>query len=42
MLSERRDEAAATAFFARVIASIRWPDKIVIDKNGSMRQLCST
>ena len=35
MLSERRDEAAATAFFAKVIASNGWPDKVVIDKSGS-------
>jgi putative transposase len=35
MLSERRDEAAATAFFAKVIASKGWPDKVVIDKSGS-------
>lgn len=31
MLSERRDEAAATAFFAKVISSNGWPDKVVID-----------
>lgn len=35
MLSERRDEAAATAFFAKAIASNGWPDKVVIDKIGS-------
>ena len=35
MLSERRDEAAATAFFAKTIASNGWPDKVVIDKSGS-------
>ncbi|SFF27938.1 DDE domain-containing protein [Sulfitobacter brevis] len=35
MLSERRDEAAATAFFAKAIASNGWPDKVVIDKSGS-------
>ena len=35
MLFERRDEAAATAFFAKVIASNGWPDKVVIDKSGS-------
>ena len=35
MLSERRDEAAAAAFFAKVIASNGWPDKAVIDKSGS-------
>ena len=35
MLSEKRDEAAATAFFAKVIASNGWPDKVVIDKSGS-------
>ena len=35
MLSERRDEAAATAFFAKTIARNGWPDKVVIDKSGS-------
>jgi len=35
MLSERRDEAAATAFFSKVIASNGWPDKVAIDKSGS-------
>jgi putative transposase len=35
MLSERRDEAAATAFFAKTIAKNGWPDKVVIDKSGA-------
>jgi putative transposase len=35
MLSKRRDEAAATAFSAKTIASNGWPDKVVIDKSGS-------
>lgn len=35
MLSERRDEAAATAFFKKAIGSNGWPDKVVIDKSGS-------
>ncbi|SFU19392.1 putative transposase [Sedimentitalea nanhaiensis] len=35
MLSERRDEAAATAFFAKAIGKNGWPDKVVIDKSGS-------
>jgi putative transposase len=35
MLSERRDEAAATVFFTRTIHSNRWPDKVVIDKSGA-------
>ena len=35
MLSARRDEAAATAFFVKTIASNGWPSKIVIDKSGS-------
>jgi putative transposase len=35
MLSERRNEAAATAFFAKAIASNGWPDKVVIEKSGS-------
>jgi putative transposase len=35
MLSERRDEAAATEFFIKAIGSNGWPDKVVIDKRGS-------
>lgn len=35
MLSERRDEAAATAFFVKAIGNNGWPDKVVIDKSGS-------
>lgn len=35
MLAERRDEAAATAFFTRTIQSNGWPDKVVIDKSGA-------
>lgn len=35
MLSERRNETAATAFFASSTASNGLPDKIVIDKSGS-------
>lgn len=35
MLSERRDEAAATAFFVKAIVNNGSPDKIVIDKSGS-------
>lgn len=35
MLFERRDEAAATAFFVKTIARNGWPDKCVIDKSGS-------
>lgn len=35
MLSERRGEAAATAFFTKVIGTSGWPDKVVIDKSGS-------
>ncbi len=35
MLSERRDEAAATAFFAGAIRTNGWPDKVVIDKSGA-------
>ena len=34
-LSERRDEAAATAFFIRAIGNNGFPDKVVIDKSGS-------
>ena len=35
MLSKHRDEAAATAFFAKAIGNNGWPDKVVIDKSGS-------
>lgn len=35
MLSERRDEAAATEFFLKAIGNNCWPDKVVIDKTGS-------
>jgi putative transposase len=35
MLSERRDEAAATAFFARAIGNNGFPDRVVIDKSGT-------
>ena len=35
MLSEHRDEAAATAFFTRAIGSNGFPDRVVIDKSGA-------
>lgn len=35
MLSVHRDEAAATAFFARAIGNNGFPDKVVIDKSGA-------
>ena len=35
MLSEKRDEAAATAFFARTISNNGFPDKVVIDKSDA-------
>ena len=35
MLSEHRDEAAASAFFARTIKNNGWPEKVVIDKSGT-------
>jgi putative transposase len=35
MLSEHRDEAAASAFFARTIKNNGWPEKVVIDKSGA-------
>ncbi|MVA56854.1 IS6 family transposase [Agrobacterium vitis] len=35
MLPEHRDEAAASAFFARVIENNGWPEKVVIDKSGA-------
>jgi len=35
MLSEHRNEAAATAFFARAIRNNGFPDRVVIDKSGA-------
>ena len=35
MLSEHRDEAAASAVFARVIENNGWPEKVAIDKSGA-------
>jgi len=35
MLSERRDEAAATAFFKQTIENNGVPEKVVIDKSGA-------
>ncbi len=35
MLSKRRDEAAASAFFPRTIKKSGWPEKVVIDKSGA-------
>ena len=35
MLSGHRDEAAATAFFTRVIGNKGFPDRVVIDKIGA-------
>jgi len=35
MLSEQRDEAAATAFFMKTIRTNGFPDKVVIDKSGA-------
>ena len=35
MLSERRDEAAATAFFKRAVENNGVPEKVVIDKSGA-------
>ena len=35
MLSEQRDEAAATTFFIKTIRSNGFPDKVVIDKSGA-------
>ena len=35
MLSEKRDEAAATAFFKRAIQNNGFPDRVVIDKSGA-------
>ena len=34
-LSRRRDEEAASAFFARIIDNNGWPEKVVIDKSGA-------
>lgn len=36
-LSERRDEASATALFAKAIENNGWPDKVGIDRIGSNR-----
>ena len=33
--AEHRDEAAASAFFARTIDNNGWPEKVVIDKSGA-------
>lgn len=35
MLSEHRDEAAATSFFKRAISNNGLPEKVVIDKSGA-------
>ncbi len=35
MLSEHRDETAATAFFARLIKNNGWPEKVAIDKSDA-------
>ena len=35
MLSKHWDEAAATAFFTRVIGNNGFPDRVVIDKSGA-------
>jgi putative transposase len=35
MLSERRDEVAATAFFKQAINNNGFPDKVVMDKSGA-------
>jgi putative transposase len=35
MLSERRDEAAATAFFRQAIDGNGLPEKVVMDKSGA-------
>jgi putative transposase len=35
MLSDHQDEAAATAFFTRVIGNNGFPDRVVIDKSGA-------
>ena len=35
MLSENRDEAAATEFFRQTICNNGWPDRVVIDKSGA-------
>jgi putative transposase len=35
MLSEKRDEAAATAFFKQAIDNNGFPKKVVMDKNGA-------
>ena len=34
MLSERRKEAASTAFFIKAVGNNGWPEKVMIDKSG--------
>jgi putative transposase len=35
MLSEQRDEVAATAFFMKTFRTNGFPDKVLIDKSGA-------
>jgi putative transposase len=35
MLSEKRDEPAARAFFEKAIGSNGWPEKVTMDKSGA-------
>ena len=35
MLSEKRDKAAATAFFKQAIDNNGFPEKVVMDKSGA-------
>lgn len=40
MLSEKRDEPAASAFFKKAIGSNGLPDKVTMDKSGANKCLC--
>ena len=42
MLSERRDEAGATAYFVIAIGNNGWPDKIVSTRTGRTKRVCLT
>ncbi len=39
MLSEKRDEPEAQAFFEKAIASSGIPDKVTMDKNGANKDI---
>jgi putative transposase len=41
MLSEKRDEPAARAFFEKAMSSIGLPDKVTMDKSGANKAVLS-